>query len=273
MEEWDVQEEHQAPDDVQIGVAEEPVIPEMVQVMRWIGFDEVKAGRVAAQIGGRICHFAEFSHWDVKILTESLRGLSSNIRIHVSLAQAKKIKASIDWVKDQDRANKTPSIGGLDEESFLIAIRESTKREVSREAAKENAETLAKAASPGKLTGEKVWDKWKAGLENQLSMLYSVKGAPLVYIIRENEQPEEGKTYASFTQECIEKCSGFQYIHQNADSYTGRTRFNASYLLQTLSGSPTTSNSHRWAQFGGTHPWTYDQIQGKSTTSWDFHND
>jgi hypothetical protein len=34
-----------APDDVPVGVAEEPVIPEMVQVMRWIGFDEVKAGR------------------------------------------------------------------------------------------------------------------------------------------------------------------------------------------------------------------------------------
>jgi hypothetical protein len=83
------------------------------------------------------------------MLTESLRGLPSNIRIHVSLAQAKKIKATVDWVKDQNRANKTPSIGGLDEESFLIAIRESAKREVIREAAKENAETLAKANLQG----------------------------------------------------------------------------------------------------------------------------
>jgi hypothetical protein len=83
------------------------------------------------------------------MLTESLRGLPSNIRIHVSLAQAKKIKATVDWVKDQDRANKTPSIGGLDEESLLIAIRESAKREVIREAAKENAETLAKANLQG----------------------------------------------------------------------------------------------------------------------------
>jgi hypothetical protein len=62
MDEWDVLEEHQAPDDVSVGVAEELVIPEMVQLMRWIGFDEVKAGRVATQIGGRICDFAEFSH-------------------------------------------------------------------------------------------------------------------------------------------------------------------------------------------------------------------
>jgi hypothetical protein len=178
MDEVDVQEEQQAPDEVQVGVAEKPAIPEMVQVIRWIGFDEVKAGRVATQIGGRICDFAEFSHSDVKMLIESLRGLPSNIRIHVSLAQAKKIKATIDWVKDQNRANKTPSIGGLDEESFLIAIRESAKREVIREAAKENAKTLANAASPGKLTSEKVWDKWKAGLENHLSMFYGVNGVP-----------------------------------------------------------------------------------------------
>jgi hypothetical protein len=174
--------------------------------MRWIGFDEMKARRVAAQFGERICDFAEFSHSDVKMLTDCLRGLPTNVPIHVSLAQANKIKATIDWVKDQDRANKTPSIGGLDKETFLSAIRESTKREVIRKAAKENAETLAKAAFPGKLTGEQVWDEWKAGLENQLSMLYGVNGVPLVYVIRENEEPEEGKNYANFTQECIEKC-------------------------------------------------------------------
>jgi hypothetical protein len=217
MDEWDVPEGHQATD----GVAEESVVPEMAQVMRWIGFDEAKVERVAAQIGEKIRDFAEFPHSDVKMLTESLRDLPTNVRIHVSLAQAKKIKATIDCVKDQDRSNKTPSSAGLDEESFLNAIRESAKREVVREAAKENAKTLAKAASPWKLTGEKAWDKWKAGLENQLSMLYGVNGVPPVYVIRENEEPEERKTSANFTQECIEKCKltgqelaeGSKYVH------------------------------------------------------------
>jgi hypothetical protein len=133
---------------VPAGVAEEPAIPEIEQVMRWIGFDELKARRVATQIGERICDFAEFSHSDVKMLTESLRGLPTNVHFHVNLAQAKKIKATIDWV------NETHSIGGLDEESFLSAIRESAKHEVIREPAKENTETLAKAASPGILTGD-----------------------------------------------------------------------------------------------------------------------
>jgi hypothetical protein len=111
MDKWDIQEEYQAPDNVPAGLALEPAIPEMEQVMRWIGFDELKTRRVAAQIAERISDFAEFFHSDVKMLTESLRGLPTNVRIHVSLAQAKKIKATIDWVKDQDRANKTPSFG------------------------------------------------------------------------------------------------------------------------------------------------------------------
>jgi hypothetical protein len=108
--------------------------------------------------------------------------------------QAKNIKASIDWVKDQDRANKTPSIADLEEESFLKAIRESAKREIIREAAKENAESLAKAASPAKLTGEKVWNTWKARLENQLSMLYGVNGVPLVYVIRKTKNQKKGRS-------------------------------------------------------------------------------
>jgi hypothetical protein len=52
----------EAPDNVPAGVARELVIPQREQVMRWIGIDEQKARRVAAQIGERICDFAEFSH-------------------------------------------------------------------------------------------------------------------------------------------------------------------------------------------------------------------
>jgi hypothetical protein len=79
MDEWDIQEEYQAPNNVPAGVAEEPAIPEMEQVMRWIGCDELNARRVATQIGERICDFAEFSNSDVKMLTESLRGLPTSV--------------------------------------------------------------------------------------------------------------------------------------------------------------------------------------------------
>jgi len=123
--------------------------------MLWISFVGVQAERVAAQIGSELRDFAEVSRKDVKVLIDNLRGLPAATRIHVNLAQAKCIQATIDWVKDQGRINKLPSIAGMNEESFLLTIRESAKRETIRETAKDNAETLAKDASPGKLTGEK----------------------------------------------------------------------------------------------------------------------
>jgi hypothetical protein len=63
-------------------------VPEMVQVMRWKGFYEVKSWRVADEIGGRLSDFAKFYHSNVKVLTENLHGLPAATRIHVNLAQA-----------------------------------------------------------------------------------------------------------------------------------------------------------------------------------------
>jgi hypothetical protein len=73
---------------------EEEAINEVLQVMMWIGFQGAQAERVAIQIGGKLQDFAKFSHSDVKMLTESLRGLPANVRIHVTLAQAKNIKVT-----------------------------------------------------------------------------------------------------------------------------------------------------------------------------------
>jgi hypothetical protein len=87
MEEGDVQGVHQAP--------EEPEVPEMVQMMRWKRVDEVQSWRVADEISGRLRDFAKFSHSDVKMLTENLRGLLAVASIHANLAQAKNIKATI----------------------------------------------------------------------------------------------------------------------------------------------------------------------------------
>jgi hypothetical protein len=81
MEEGDVQGVHQAP--------EEPGVPEMVQMMRWVGFDEVQSWRVADEIGGRLSDCTTFSRSDVKVLTEKLRDKPAATRIHVNLAQAK----------------------------------------------------------------------------------------------------------------------------------------------------------------------------------------
>jgi hypothetical protein len=183
-------------------------VNEVVQVMEWIGFATgAQAQRVANQIGDSMSAFRDLAHADIKTLTENLRVLPAAQRIHVNVATAKNLKAVIDWAKDCDRVNEEPSIGEMTREEFLEVIREAAKRDVIRKAAMESAETMAKEASPGKLTGEKVWDKWRSALENQLSMIFGVNGIPLVYVIREHvETPNPQEAYESFTQECIAKC-------------------------------------------------------------------
>jgi hypothetical protein len=159
---------------------------------------------VTAQIGEKIRDFAEFSHSDAKMLTESLRGLPTNVRIHFSLAQAKKIKATIDWVKDQDRANKTPSIAGTRSHSSVPYERPPSAKLIARQP-RGMLRPSPRRHPLGNSLVRRFGIKWKAGLENQLFMLYGVNGVPLVYVIHEIEESEEGKTYANFTQECIEK--------------------------------------------------------------------
>jgi hypothetical protein len=60
---------------------------------------DAKAERVVAQIGGYSPDFDEATQSDVKMLTESLSGQPTNVRIHVSHSSGKEVNATIDWAK------------------------------------------------------------------------------------------------------------------------------------------------------------------------------
>jgi hypothetical protein len=89
---------------------------------KWRGCDGAKAERTAAQVDEGLCDFVEFSHSDGKMLTENLSGYQQPFALDVKLVQSKNIKVTSDWVKDQGKVNKKPSIAELDEESFIEAI-------------------------------------------------------------------------------------------------------------------------------------------------------
>jgi hypothetical protein len=94
----------------------------MVPMMEWRGYDRAKAEKTAAQIDKGLCDFVEFSHSDGKMLTENLNGYQQPFALDVKLARSKNIKVTSDWVKDQDKVNKKPSITDLDDELFIGAI-------------------------------------------------------------------------------------------------------------------------------------------------------
>ena len=69
----------------------------------------------------------------------------------------------------------------------------------------DKADVLSRDASPGKLKSEKDWNVWIAGLRNMLSIIPGAFGVPLVYVIREDEVPDEDEEYETFVEECIAK--------------------------------------------------------------------
>ena len=77
------------------------------------------------------------------------------------------------------------------------------------------------------MTSEKEWEKWETRLINQLSILHGVLEVLLVYIIREETDPEKDTIFETFTEECIARCplkgpfyeADARTVHQLIESY------------------------------------------------------
>lgn len=199
-------------------------------VLQYIGFNATEIVRVGNEIerdAGLIC-FSVYDGKRVKELVTDLKEKPAASRVHIGARRTERIRAVAHWVKDQQRINTTPSVTGITQAEFLIAINLSAERARMREAGREANEALAKDAAPGMLTGEKAWTKWISALENQLGMILGVKDVPLLYVIRELETPEANATFSTFEEECIARCpltgpafeQDAKTVHQIVVSYT-----------------------------------------------------
>ena len=103
------------------------------------------------------------------------------------------------------RKNCSPTVVGLDQDSFRKALEVSAERSRIRKQEASSAEQIIKEASPGKLQDGKKWDIWYPALENMLSLLIGVMVVPLLYFIRSLENPIEGDEFETFVQESIER--------------------------------------------------------------------
>ena len=72
-----------------------------------------------------------------------------------------------------------------------------------RKIEKDQADTVSKAADPGKLKDERKWPEWEPAFMNYLSTIPGVRGVPLSYVVREKEQPDPGTEYGSFNEQAI----------------------------------------------------------------------
>ena len=98
------------------------------------------------------------------------------------------------WVKDRKRACAVINIpDGTDAADLQKMLKASVEREDRRKAMKKTGEGLIDMSFNNKLKSQNQWQKFKQELWSTLSMIIGVKGIPLTYVIRENDNPAFNK--------------------------------------------------------------------------------
>jgi hypothetical protein len=110
----------------------------------------------------------------------------------------------IHWVQDFARVGEQPTLAGVEDmASFREALDTAFYQADVRKIERDQADTVSKAADPGKLKDERRWPEWEPAFVNYLSTIPGVSGVPLSYVVCEKEFPEGGIDYGSFNEKAI----------------------------------------------------------------------
>ena len=92
------------------------------------------------------------------------------------------------WCQDHQRCSEDPDIADFaNADAFKEALQVSAQRALLRKNDSDQVDTISKAADPGKFKDEKKWPDWEPAFVNYLSTIPGVKGIPLSYVVRANE--------------------------------------------------------------------------------------
>ena len=172
------------------------------QVLGWIGFNTPNQLAAMRENFDDLNDFGNLKESDITEIADSYARRPAAQRMHIGLARTKRLKALIHWVGDFHRLSREPSLDGLDQDSFRQELLVAQERAEIRKDEAKKYENLAKEATPGKLTSDKVWPKWIMQFTNLLSIIPGVTGVPLSYVIRENANPMFDDN-ANFTTNCV----------------------------------------------------------------------
>jgi hypothetical protein len=119
------------------------------------------------------------------------------------LGRTKKLVGAMHWVQDCYRLNDLPEQVPFDEQALYgaLSLSQVQKSDV------ELVATNAKAVDPGKFKDERKWPEWEKAFTNYLAVSPGVTGIPLSYVVRELENPEDGREYSTSTERIIARAS------------------------------------------------------------------
>ena len=164
------------------------------QCLQWIGFTDVQHRNSIIAEGGfnGLNDFFDVTETDICDMAEgfSKRSPAAN-RINFGMRRIKCFFAMMHLSQDHQRCSEEPDIAVFaNADAFKEALQVSAQRALLRKNDSDQVDTISKAADPGKFKDEKKWPDWEPAFVNYLSTIPGVKGIPLSYVVRANEDPD-----------------------------------------------------------------------------------
>ena len=152
---------------------------------------------------------------DINNAAKSFARLPLDQRFDLSSICIRRLKDLVLAVKDRVRFNR--QVGFPDRENFYLETELSLSyaREETRKAGKKIGDLLSTHTIKPPLSIEAEWDDWSEAIKNALASAYGMKGVPLLYVTRENDEPmpwndlEEEHTSSNLIS--CPSLSGFEY--------------------------------------------------------------
>ena len=195
------------------------VLMPMQQILQWIGFIDPDERET---LSVDFVNFEAFGKLKEKEITDLQKDYSGRKvdegQIRFGVYKTNLLKNTIHWIQDFVRCGETPSIEGLDEDTFLMQLAVAGDREEIRQKVHKNVDQVTKDAGPGSLESEKKWIEWEEKIVTMLGMIPGANGVPLSYVIRAVAEPDRtALTGMSFVQKTI-ACSPLRGTTFEADS-------------------------------------------------------
>ena len=206
---------------------EVPLVPPLAAMdpmdlaLEWIGF--AIAGtreRIRVEGFGSFDDLNSMKEKDIRDLAESYgRRTVGDGRFIFGIRRTKYLIGLVHWVQDFTRINGTPSMDVFDGDpaAFRTELDLAYHRANVRKVESDQADTVSKAADPGKFKDEKKWAEWEPAFVNYISTIQGVNGVPLSYVVLDNEESDVDGTFESFNERSI-ACSKLTGVVFQADA-------------------------------------------------------
>lgn len=134
--------------------------------------------------------FESFMDMEYKNMIDDFKTMSNLAqnegRIRLTVMMKRNIRGLLQWVKDEYRHGRDPSITEFTLDDIESLVRKNKTHDLYVEKSKE----LASASEPEKFKSSTKWNDWKPTFLNYLKAIPGRDRIPLSYVVRENEEPD-----------------------------------------------------------------------------------